>query len=52
VTVELDCVAIGEQAQKLEQISPGMELELSGFLARRSKKSRWMVFHINESELK
>lgn len=52
VTVEMDCVAIGEQAQKLEQISPGMELELSGFLARRSKKSRWMVFHINESELK
>lgn len=52
VTVEMDCVAIGEQAEKLDQISPGMELELSGFLAKRSKKSDWMVFHINESELK
>lgn len=52
VTVEMDCVAIGDQAQKLDQISPGMELELSGFLAKRSKKSRWIVFHINECELK
>ena len=36
----------------LEQISPGVELELRGFLANRSKKSRWIVFHINEFELK
>jgi len=52
VTVEMDCVAIGDQARRLEQISPGMELDLRGFLARRSKKSRWIVFHVNESELK
>ena len=52
VTVEVDCVAMGNQAQKLAQISPGVELELGGFLARRSNKSRWIVFHVNESELK
>ncbi len=52
VAVELECIAIGDQAQMLEQISPGVELELRGFLANRSKKSRWIVFHINEFELK
>jgi primosomal replication protein N len=52
VAVELECVAIGDQAQMLERITPGAELEMSGFLANRSKKSRWIVFHINEFELK
>lgn len=52
VAVEVECVAVGDQAQMLEQVSPGAELELSGFLANRSKKSRWIVFHINEFELK
>jgi primosomal replication protein N len=52
VTVEMDCVAIGGQAQKLGQIAPGTELELIGFLAKRSNKSRRIVFHICESELK
>lgn len=36
----------------LERITPGAELEMSGFLVNRSKKSRWIVFHINEFELK
>ncbi len=52
VTVEMECIVIGDKAQMLEQVSPGAELELSGFLANRSKKSRWIVFHVNEFELK
>ncbi len=52
VTLEIDCVAIGHQATKLEQIAPGMKLQLGGFLAKRSKRSRWIEFHVNESELK
>lgn len=52
VVLELDCVAIGDQAQMLDKVSAEVELELSGFLANRSKKSRWIVFHVNEFELK
>ena len=52
VVLELDCVAIGDQAQMLDKVSAEVELELSGFLANRSKKSRWIVFHVNNFELK
>lgn len=52
VLLELDCVAIGGQAQALEKVSPGTELQLTGFLANRSKRSRWIVFHVNEFDLK
>ena len=51
VTVEMECVSIGDKAQMLEKVAPGAELRLSGFLANRSKKSRWIVYHINEFEL-
>lgn len=51
VMLEVECVAIGEQAHRLDQVAPGTELKLSGFLANRSKRSRWIVFHVNEFEL-
>lgn len=52
IVLEVECVAIGDQAQMLEKVLPGEEVELSGFLANRSKKSRWVVFHVTEFELK
>jgi len=52
IALEMDCVAIGKNAQTLEQVSIGDQLELTGFLANRSKKSRWVVFHVTEFELK
>jgi len=52
VTLALDCIAIGENARSLDQTSEGRILELSGFLGNRSNKSRWVVFHVTEFELK
>ena len=52
VSLSLDCVAVGEKAQSLDQVATGRELELSGFLSNRSSKSRWVVLHVTEFELK
>jgi len=52
VALTLDCVAIGDRAKLMDQLSPGRELELTGFLSNRSSKSRWVVFHVTEFELK
>ncbi len=52
MALSIDCVAIGEQAQSLEQIPPDSLMELKGFLANRSNKSRWVVFHVTEFDLK
>ena len=52
VTLTLDCVALGEKAQSLDQISPDRTLELRGFLGNRSNKSRWVVFHVTEFDMK
>lgn len=51
VSLTLDCVAIGDKAQSLDQISPDKMLQLKGFLGNRSSKSRWVVFHVTEFEL-
>ncbi len=52
VALTLDCVAIGKNAQLLERVSLKSVLELKGFLANRSGKSRWIVFHVTEFDLK
>jgi primosomal replication protein N len=52
VSLTLDCVAIGDKAQSLDGMPTGRELELTGFLSNRSKKSRWVVFHVTEFDLK
>jgi primosomal replication protein N len=52
VVLTLDCVAIGDNAKSLDQTSQGDLLTLSGFLGNRSNKSRWVVFHVTEFELK
>lgn len=50
VNLVLDCVAIGEQAKQLERMPTGSDLKLAGFLANRSARSNWVVFHVNEFE--
>ena len=52
VNFEAECVALGEIAQQLEAIATGTDLELTGFVAARSKLSRLLVFHINGFSLK
>ena len=52
VALTLDCVAIGDKAQSLDRVPPASTLELTGFLGNRSSKSRWVVFHVTEFNLK
>ena len=52
VALTLDCVAIGDKARSLDQVAPESKLELTGFLGNRSSKSRWVVLHVTEFDLK
>ena len=52
VLLALDCIVIGDQAKELERVSSGSDVRLTGFLANRSSKSRWVVLHVNEFQLK
>jgi primosomal replication protein N len=45
---ELDAVAVGDAAQRLARQALGTELEIDGFLAPRSKRSRSLMLHITE----
>lgn len=50
VRCEIDCVAVGNQAQLLAAVKPGDELKVSGFLAARSLKRRMPILHVNTIE--
>ena len=45
---ELEAVAVGEAAQRLARQALGTELEIDGFLAPPSQRSRSLVLHITE----
>jgi len=45
---ELDAVALGEAARRLGRQELGIEIEVDGFLAPRSRRSRSLVLHIDE----
>ncbi len=45
---ELDAVAVGEAAQRLARQTLGAELDIDGFLAPRSRRSRSLMLHITE----
>lgn len=45
---ELDAIALGEAATRLDRTALGTELQIAGFLAPRSKRSRTLVLHITE----
>lgn len=50
VHCEMDCVAVGSQAQMLATVKPGDELKVSGFLVARSLKRRMPILHVNTIE--
>jgi len=48
---ELDCVILGRDAERMS-VAPGSELQLTGFLATRSRMSTRPVLHVNEFAIK
>lgn len=46
VQMEINALAAGEMAQRMEQLALGKEHFFSGFLARKSRNSKSLVFHI------
>jgi len=42
----VDAVGLGSMATELERVGLGIELELEGFLAPRSKRSARLVLHV------
>jgi primosomal replication protein N len=45
---ELDAIALGDAAQRLDRKALGTEMDLEGFLAPRSRRSRNLVLHITD----
>jgi len=50
VECEIACVALGAVALLMKDATPGDELELAGFIAARSTKSRAPVLHVTKIE--
>jgi len=50
VECEMACIALGAKALLLEDAAPGIGLELTGFLAAKSVKSRSPVLHVTNIE--
>jgi len=48
LSFELEVIAVGEAAQRLDRQTLGTELDLRGFLAPRSHRSRTLILHITE----
>lgn len=48
---ELDCVMLGRDAERMSA-APGSQLQLTGFLATRSRMSTRLVLHVNEFAIK
>ena len=51
VNLEIDGVALGEVAEKLNRVPLDGQYSFEGFLALRSKQSRVPVLHVNRFEL-
>ena len=49
--VEIELLAFGEVALRLDKVQPGQRMNASGFLANRSRRSRRVVLHVNEFEI-
>jgi primosomal replication protein N len=45
---EIPAVALGDAAQRLERVALGSALQVDGFLAPRSKRSKTLVLHITD----
>lgn len=51
VELEIEAMAVGNVALRLDAVAPGQALTARGFLANRSLRSRRVVLHVNEFEL-
>jgi len=51
VGFELEAMAMGDVAKRLESVAAATALRVTGFLAARSKLSSRIVLHINEFEI-
>jgi primosomal replication protein N len=50
ISLEIDALALGEAAEKLERVPLEGEYRFEGFLAPRGGKSRQTVLHVNHFE--
>ena len=50
VEFEMSALAAGQIAQQLEQEKLGSEFRFSGFLARKNRNSRSLIFHLTALE--
>lgn len=51
VSLEMDGVALGETAERLNRVATGTECRFEGFLAQKSRMSRHVVLHVDTFEL-
>jgi len=51
VSLEIDAIAIGDVAVKLDKVGLGEVVRVQGFLANRSKRSRRAMLHVNEFDI-
>lgn len=49
--IEIDTIAMGGLAQRLQTLNLGASVKISGFVAPRSKRSRKLRVHITDFEL-
>ena len=50
VGFEVDAMAVGEVAQRMDTVEAGRRVRLQGFLASRSRLSARIVLHVNQFE--
>lgn len=48
VEVEISAIAAGEISQRFNEIELDVEMEFTGFLARKNRNSKSLVFHVTE----
>jgi primosomal replication protein N len=48
VELEISAHAAGDVAHKLEQISLGETLKFSGFMAKKNRNSKSLIFHLHD----
>lgn len=50
VGFEVDAMAVGDVARRMDAVQPGRKVRLQGFLASRSRLSARIVLHVNQFE--
>jgi primosomal replication protein N len=51
VKFEIDAMAAGETAQRMDALRPGQRVRLQGFIAARSRQSVRIVLHVEQFEI-